>query len=58
MCAVQDASTEKWGFINKTGKLVIPCQWKDAFPFFEGLAEVKDANGKWHKIDKTGKVVE
>ena len=42
---------------DKTGKVVIPCQWPDAGFFREGLADVKDANGKWGYIDKTGKVV-
>ncbi len=46
----------KWGFIDKTGKLVIPCQWKKALFFSEGLAGVQDDNEKWGFIDKTGKV--
>lgn len=28
------------------------------WPFREGLAQVEDFNGKKHKIDKTGKIVE
>lgn len=51
----------KWGFIDKTGKVVIPCQWKYAgnfSEFFEGLANVMDDNGVFHKIDKTGKIIE
>ena len=47
----------KWGFIDKTGKLMIPCQWKKALFFSEGLAGVQDDNEKWGFIDKTGKVV-
>jgi hypothetical protein len=51
----------KWGFIDKTGKAVIPCQWEFAEQFSEGLAAVKDNSGKWYGkwgfIDKTGKVV-
>ena len=47
-----------YGFTDETGKVVIPCQWKDAESFSEGLARVKDANGKWHKIEKTGRIVE
>lgn len=49
---------KKYGFIDKTGKVVLPCQWKNAWPFREGLAQVEDFNGKKHKIDKTGKIVE
>ena len=47
----------KYGFIDKTGKVVIPCQWEDVDNFSEGLAYVKDYNGKWGFIDRTGKVV-
>lgn len=47
----------KYGFIDKTGQLVIPCKWESAWPFSEGLAVVQDNNGKWHKIDKTGKII-
>ena len=35
----------KWGFIDKTGKEVIPCTW------------MQDDNEKWGFIDKTGKEV-
>lgn len=46
----------RWGYIDMTGKLVIPCQWKKALFFSEGLAGVQDDNEKWGFIDKTGKV--
>ena len=39
----------KWGFINKTGKEVIPLKYDDAYPFSEGLAKVK-LNGKYGLI--------
>ena len=46
----------KWGAIDTTGKLVVPCEY-DAFWFFsEGLAPVQK-NGKLGYIDKTGKLV-
>ena len=48
---------EKWGFIDKTGKLVIPCKWNGVESFSEGLAVVLDDNWKWGFIDKTGKLV-
>ena len=48
---------ELWGFIDKTGKVVIPCQWKYGDTFSEGLAKVTDVDGKCGFIDKTGKVV-
>lgn len=55
LAGVKDADG-KWGFIDKTGKLVIPCQWKKALFFSEDLAGVQDDNEKWGFIDKTGKV--
>lgn len=55
LAAVQDSNG--WGFIDQTGKVVIPCQWKNVLFFSEGLAGVKDSNDRWGFIDKTGKVV-
>ena len=55
--ALVEDDNEMFGFIDKTGKVVIPCQWKDAWPFSEGLAAVQDFDKKWGYIDKTGKVV-
>ena len=46
---------DKWGFINKQGKEVIPLQYDDVSSFSEGLATVK-LNGKWGVIDKTGNI--
>ena len=57
LAAYKDVSG-KWGYIAKTGKVVIPCKWKKAGVFHEGLAVVVDDKGKLHKIDKTGKIVQ
>ncbi len=46
----------KWGFIDKTGKVVIPLQYDYASNFSEGLALVKK-DGKSGFVDKTGKAV-
>ncbi len=46
----------KWGFIDKSGKLVIPATWGEAEPFYEGLARV-ETGGKWGFVDKSGKLV-
>jgi serine/threonine protein kinase len=46
----------KWGFIDKTGKEVIPCKYDYAAHFSEGFAAV-ELNGKYGYIDKTGKKV-
>ena len=50
-------SDDKYGFIDKNGKVIIPCKWRTAFSFSEGLAPVEDDRGKWGYIDKTGKIV-
>ena len=46
-----------WGYIDKTGKTVIPCQWHSAKPFSEGLAAVEDEYFTGGFIDKTGKLI-
>ncbi|MDR0325080.1 MAG: WG repeat-containing protein [Oscillospiraceae bacterium] len=50
------ASGYKWGFVDKTGKEVVPCKYDEASAFHEGMAAVK-LDGKWGYIDKTGKEV-
>ncbi len=46
----------EWGYIDKTGKIVIEPKFDTAGGFFEGLAlvEIDDKHGY---IDKTGKIV-
>jgi|GEM_PF-710785 len=46
----------KYGYADKSGKIVIPFEYSMARNFTEGLAAVKK-DGKWGYIDKTGKVV-
>src|SRR6218665_2970306 len=46
----------KWGYINKTGKIVIKLQFDEARGFREGLANIK-LDSKWGYINKTGKIV-
>ena len=56
---------DKYGFIDKTGKVVIPLEYDDAWNFKEGLAQYDFKEGlakvkkddKWGRIDTTGKVV-
>ena len=43
-----------WGFINKNGKEVIRCQYKEVDPFSEGLSGVIDCNDVYHYINKNG----
>ena len=47
---------KKYGFIDKSGKMVIEPQFDGASDFSEGLAQV-EKDGKWGFIDKSGKVV-
>jgi hypothetical protein len=54
--ALADVRVEdKLGFIDKTGKMVIPPQYGSATAFSEWLAPVK-LDGKWGFIDKSGKM--
>ena len=43
----------KYGVINKSGTLVIPCKYDGVYSFREGLASVC-LNEKWGFIDKSG----
>ena len=45
---------DKCGYIDKTGREVIPLKYDWANDFSEGLADVQ-LNGKWGYIDKTGR---
>ena len=46
---------------NQSGRepdvVVIPCKWKDAYDFKDGVALVKDENDKWGLIDRMGEFV-
>ena len=46
----------KWGFIDTSGREVVPCRYDDVFDFQEGMARV-ETDGKWGYIDKTGREV-
>jgi len=50
-------SAGKWGYIDETGKEVIPCQYDEISQFTDGVAEVV-LNGETIKIDKEGNKVE
>lgn len=45
-----------WGFIDKTGKLVIDFKYDQVTPFKNGIAEVI-VDGKIGYIDRTGKYI-
>ena len=47
----------KYGFFDRNGSVVIPCQWEGAYNFSEGLALVRNDKCKYGYIDKSGNVV-
>jgi hypothetical protein len=47
----------KWGYIDRTGAVVIKPVYSDAWPFSEGLAEVRTSNGRSGYINKAGKMI-
>lgn len=46
----------KWGFIDKSGKEVVPCVWDDIYYFINGLALV-EKNGKYGFINKNNEAI-
>lgn len=46
-----------FGYVNESGIEVIPCQYKNAFPFNNGLAAVQGPEEKWGYIDTKGTIV-
>lgn len=60
LVSVWEHSTQRYGFVDETGKVVIPMIYKRAQPFSEGLAAVEindDAMNRWVYIDRNGNVV-
>ena len=56
LALVRDGATGKFGFIDKTGALKIPCTLADAQGFVNGLAAFKGENGFWGFLDAEGNV--
>jgi len=53
---VNEEGDEKWGFVDKTGKVIINPQFKAVSNFSDGLCGVKNDDGKWGFIDKEGTI--
>jgi len=47
----------KWGFMDRTGRIVVHPAFADERDFFHGLAAVELLSGKWGYIAQTGKQV-
>jgi hypothetical protein len=54
--AFRDTKGLRHGFIDRTGNFAIPCQFREAADFSEGLAPVR-TNGTWGFIDPRGELV-
>jgi len=61
LARVQSGSSYKWGYIDKTGKVVIPVEYSSADDFSEGFAVVSSSTYypqyNWGVIDKTGTLI-
>lgn len=53
----QNRKSKKWGFIDRYGKEVVPCVWRSAGLFSEGLACVQDNNRKCGYVNLSGRLV-
>lgn len=57
LAVVENKQNGKYGFIDKSGRVAIPCTWNDASWFEDGLASVQDDQEKFGCINKEGKLV-
>lgn len=55
LAAVRDKKSNKWGYIDKTGRQIVSFQYSNVDDFSEGLAHVVTKAGEHYFIDKTGK---
>jgi hypothetical protein len=53
---VQDAKTQKWGLVDKTGKEVVPPKYDELNIGEDGMIGYKERSS-WGVLDKTGKVL-
>lgn len=53
---VNEEGDEKWGFVDKTGKVVINPQFISVSNFSDGLCGVRNDDGKWGFINKEGTI--
>lgn len=53
---VNEEGEEKWGFVDKEGKVAINPQFSSVSNFSDGKCGVRNSDGKWGFIDKEGKI--
>ncbi len=53
----RDSASERYGYKNCENKIVIPCIYREAYSFSEGLASVKLNDSIWQYIDEQGKTI-
>jgi hypothetical protein len=54
---LNDKGEEKWGFVNKEGKVIINPQFSAVSNFSDGKCGVRNSDGKWGFINKEGKII-
>ena len=54
LIAVRTDGNYRWGFIDTTGKEVVPCKYKSVEQFHNGVAPVQNFEGKWGLVDTSG----
>jgi hypothetical protein len=54
---INETGEEKWGFIDKEGKVKINAQFSDVGRFIDNKCPVSNLEGKWGYIDKEGKLL-
>jgi hypothetical protein len=54
---INEEGEEKWGFVNKEGRVVINPQFSSVSNFSDGKCSVRNSEGKWGFIDKDGKII-
>jgi len=54
---INKTGEEKWGFVDKKGKIKINAQFSNVGSFVDGKCPVSNVDGKWGYIDEEGKLV-
>jgi hypothetical protein len=55
--SINESNKIRYGFKDEQGSIIIPCIWKNAYSFRNGLAMVQNENGLWGFINKTGREI-